>query len=362
MDAIGRRNLGIIGGSRALTWRKEVSLCRIGLFSSAASVPGCGFNVKDIGCMDIDVIRATVSHNDVTDFCIGWESPAMRGVQSLMAEIASADIPLLVVGEPGVGKEALATQLHRMSPRRDGLLRRVGCPKLSVGDFDALLSPAAREPQAGTTVFLDEVSELDYPCQARLLELLAATDGTSDGRGDRKAWVATTACHEIESEVRAGRFREDLYYRLGAVSLRLPPLRQRRADISVLTSFFLVKYAAVFGRPKPSLSARDMRLLQSYSWPGNIRELENTVKRIVALGDERSPLADIELSLGKSQIQGYSLKQAARAASRQAERELILKVLGRTKWNRKRAAEELQISYKALLYKLKQIGLNDSVD
>jgi two-component system, NtrC family, response regulator AtoC len=311
--------------------------------------------------MDTDVIRATASHNDVTDFCIGWESPAMRGVQYLMAEIASSDVPLLVVGEPGVGKETIAVQLHRMSPRRNGLLRRVGCPEFSVGDFDALLSPAAGEPRAGTTVFLDEISGLDYPCQARLLELLAATDGLSDVR-DRKAWVATTACQELESEVRAGRFREDLYYRLGAVSLRLPPLRQRRADISVLTSFFLAKYAAVFGRPKPSLSARAMRLLQRYSWPGNIRELESTVKRMVALGDERPPLADIELSLGKSQIQGYSLKQAARAASRQAERELILKVLGRTKWNRKRAAEELQISYKALLYKLKQIGLNDSVD
>jgi two-component system, NtrC family, response regulator AtoC len=285
----------------------------------------------------------------------------MRVVHSVMAVVASADIPLLVVGERGVGKDAVAVQLHRMSPRRDGLLRRVGCRELSVGDFDALLSTAACEPKSGTTVFLDEISALDYPCQTRLLELLAATDGMPQGR-DRKAWVATTACQELELEVRAGRFREDLYYRLGAISLRLPPLRQRREDISVLTSFFLVKYGAVFGRPKPSLTARAMRLLQSYSWPGNVRELENTVKRIVALGDERLPLADIELSMSKSQIQGYSLKQVARAASRQAERGLILKVLARTKWNRKRAAEELQISYKALLYKLKQIGLGDSGD
>jgi two-component system, NtrC family, response regulator AtoC len=207
-------------------------------------------------------------------------------------------------------------------------------------------------------MFVDGISELDYACQARLLELLVAPEGMFHGRS-RKAWVATTACQELELEVRAGRFREDLYYRLGAVSLRLPPLRQRREDILVLTNFFLLKYAALFGRPKVSLSARAMRLLQSYSWPGNIRELENTLKRIVALGDERPPLEDIELSLSKSQVQGYSLKQVARTASRQAERGLILKVLGRTNWNRKRAAEELQISYKALLYKLKQIGLND---
>ena len=285
----------------------------------------------------------------------------MRGVQSLMAGIASTDIALLVVGEPGAGKEAIAVQVHGLSPRRDGLLQRVSCSALSPGDFDVLLQPAGSECGAGTTMFLDEIGELNYPCQARLLELLAATDGICHGR-DRQAWVATTACQELELEVRAGRFREDLYYRIGAVSLRLPPLRQRREDISVLTNFFLAKYAAVFGRPKPSLSAPALRVLQSYSWPGNIRELENTVKRIVALGNERPPLADIELSLGKSQIQGYSLKQAARAASRQAERELILKVLGRTKWNRKRAAEELQISYKALLYKLKQVGLDDSGD
>ena len=333
-------------------------LCGIG-FSSAASFPRCGLEVEDIASMDTEVTRAAVSYNEVTDFCMGWESPAMRGVHALMAEIASTDIPLLVVGEPGVGKEAIAVQLHRMSPRRDGLLRKVGCPSLRVGDFDALLSPTPSESGAGTTVFLDEIGELDYPCQARLLEWLAVTDGMSHGR-DRKAWVATTACQELELKVRAGRFREDLYYRIGAVSLRLPPLRQRREDISVLTSFFLTKYAAIFGRPKPSLSARALRVLRTYSWPGNVRELENTVKRIVALGDEGPPLVDIEMSLGKSQIHGYSLKQAARAASRQAERELILKVLGRTKWNRKRAAEELQISYKALLYKLKQIGLDDS--
>jgi DNA-binding NtrC family response regulator len=307
--------------------------------------------------MDTDGTRATPGENDEPGFCVEWKNPAMRGVQSLMAEIASTDIPLLVIGEPGTGKKALAMQLHRMSARRDGLLQKVGCAALRAGDLDALLAP---ESGAGT-VLLDEINELNDTCQARLIELMAATDGMSDGR-DRKGWVSTTVCQELELEVRAGRFREDLYYRIGAVSLRLPPLRQRRDDIPVLTSFFLTKYAAVFGRPKPSLSARAQRSLQDYSWPGNIRELENTVKRIVALNDERQALADVECSLGKSQHQGPSLKQAARAASRQAERALILNALGRTKWNRKRAAEELQISYKALLYKLKQIGLDDSAN
>jgi two-component system, NtrC family, response regulator AtoC len=310
--------------------------------------------------MDTEFTRAAVSDNHVIEFCVEWKNPAMRGVQFLMAEIASTDIPLLVVGERGAGKEAIAVQLHRMSSRRDGLLRRIRCRALSVGDFNALL-PLTGSEGAGTTVFLDEIGELDYTCQGRLLESLTATDGISGGRGG-KAWVAATACRELELEVRAGRFREELYYRVGAVSLRLPPLRQRREDIAVLSSFFLTKYAAAFGRPKPSLSARALRVFESYSWPGNIRELEETVKRIVEGGDERQPLEDIECSAGRSRIPGDSLKQAARAASRQAERELILKVLGRTNWNRKRAAEELQISYKALLYKLKQVGLNEAVD
>jgi two-component system response regulator AtoC len=309
--------------------------------------------------MEIKVVEVSESCDGVSDFCVQWESTPMRGIQSLMAEIASADIPTLVVGEPGSGKEAIAVQIHKLSPRRNSPLRKVGCSARSLADLDLLLQ-AQSGRGAGSTVLLDEIGELDYMCQARLLELLSSAGSTPPG-GDRHAWLATTTCPNLEAEVRAGRFREDVYCRIGAVSLRLPPLRQRQEDIPGLTSFFLAKYAAVFGRPKPSLSARALRVLQSYWWPGNIRELENTVKRIVALGDERVPLADIEPSLGKSPTQGYSLKQAARAASRQAERELILKVLRRTKWNRKRAAQELQISYKALLYKLKQTGVGDSV-
>jgi two-component system, NtrC family, response regulator AtoC len=308
--------------------------------------------------MDTTFAEASVSRDGSTEFCVVWENPAMRSIQFLMAEIASADIPILVVGEAGSGKDAIAVQIHRLSPRRNGPLRKVGCSALSPKDLDLLLRPAEFGEGVGSTVFLDEISELDYTCQAKLLELLSSEDGAAQGR-ERPACVATTRCLDLEAEVGAGRFREDVYYRISAVSLRLPPLRQRREDIPVLTSFFLVKYAEGFGRPKPSLSVGALQVLQSHRWPGNIRELENTVKRIVVLGDERAGLADIA-SPGKSPMQGYSLKQAARAASRQAERELILKVLGHTKWNRKRAAQELQISYKALLYKLKQIGADDS--
>jgi two-component system response regulator AtoC len=305
--------------------------------------------------METIIVKAGMSQDGTADFCREWESPLMRDVQSLMAKIASADTPILVVGEAGSGKEAMVAQIHRLSPRRDGPLRKVGCSALSPGDLEPLLHAADSGGGAGSTLLLDEISELDYLCQARLLELLSSTDGTALG-GRRHVWVATTSCRELDAEVRAGRFREDVYYRIAALSLRLPPLRQRQEDIPALTSFFLAKYTAAFGRPRPALSAKALGVLQNYRWPGNIRELENTVKRIVALGDERVPLADIEPSLGKSPAMGSSLKQAARTASRQAEKELILKVLQHTRWNRKRAAQELQISYKALLYKLKQIG------
>jgi two-component system response regulator AtoC len=173
--------------------------------------------------------------------------------------------------------------------------------------------------------------------------------------------------------MRSGRFREELYYRINGVNLRLPPLRQRKDDISGLLDFFLKKYASLFGRPEPQLSSATVDLLLRYSWPGNIRELENVARKIVALGNEQLAVSDLSIgiapkaaesapdsSFGNGHATGQSLKQASREASRHAEREMILKQLERTHWNRKKTARDLQISYKALLYKLKQLGLDGS--
>jgi transcriptional regulator with PAS, ATPase and Fis domain len=158
--------------------------------------------------------------------------------------------------------------------------------------------------------------------------------------------------------------RKDLFYRLNGVCLRLPPLRERKEDIPGLVEFLLRKDSSLIGRPQPSLSSQALQTLQEYSWPGNIRELENIVKRIVVLGND-SPVSDLRSLVTETRYlngdtEELSLKQAGRTASRQAEKELILKVLTRTHWNRKRAAMQLQISYKALLYKLRQMGLGDS--
>jgi two-component system response regulator AtoC len=177
--------------------------------------------------------------------------------------------------------------------------------------------------------------------------------------------------------MKSGRFREELYYRINGVHLRLPPLRDRKEDIPALLEFFFRKYASLFERPEPKVGRSTMGLLLRYSWPGNIRELENVARKIVALGDEHlathdlmaeygtkapDPLPDASKipDNGSAHVPSGSLKDAARAASRLAERAMILSQLERTHWNRKRAARELQISYKALLYKLKQLGLDGS--
>jgi two-component system, NtrC family, response regulator AtoC len=150
---------------------------------------------------------------------------------------------------------------------------------------------------------------------------------------------------------------EDLYYRISGVCLRLPPLRQRKEDIPALIEHFLGRYAQEFGREVPSLSAETRRLFEDYSWPGNLNELEYAARVLVALGDEDVAMGGLRALLQKAGPagNGVSLKAASRAASHEAERDLILQALTRTCWNRRRAARELQISYKALLYKLKRI-------
>jgi two-component system response regulator AtoC len=291
----------------------------------------------------------------------------------VLGEIAPTNIPVLFVGESGTGKAVFAQRLHALSARSDGRLVSIACAAMN----PALLSSELRlngngneglheEGKAIGTVFFEEVSELDSACQRNLLYALPG-DGLAR-RGSLSARLISATSRNLDEEMRAGRFRSELYYRINGVCLRLPPLRDRREDIPILVESFLTKHAAQFGRPRPSLSARAMRILLDHSWPGNIRELENVVKNIVALGDEQLAVAELselpaitsERPAEASEPRAYSLKQAARAASREAERELILKALEHTRWNRKRAAQELQISYKSLLYKLKQIGVQDS--
>jgi len=315
------------------------------------------------------------------NYFVSGISPAMRSLERVITDIASTDIPILLIGESGTGKEVIALEIHRRSHRSNEAFLKCNCAGLAVESLMARLAIMADDGSetvaaSGGTVFLDEVSQLDLARQSRLLRLLP--DGDEMTRGTYLgARIISATTRSLEDQMRGGRFREELYYRINGVSVRLPALRHRSEDIAGLLDFFLKKYASLFGRAEPRLGTSAMDLLMRHSWPGNIRELENFARKMVALGDEQLALSDLTASAGSPPAAASSrpaiinsngtgsfpsLKEAAREASRKTELEMISKVLERTHWNRKRTARELQISYKALLYKLKQLGLNGASD
>jgi len=303
----------------------------------------------------------------VNNFFVWGVSPAMVALRRTVSDTASTDIPVLVLGESGAGKEVLALQIHRLSDRREEPFIKTRCRSFALGRVPAQLqSPAVGGGVPGSfrgTVFLDDLCELETPGQRQLLDLLAEGDALP-GEYALNARVISAARRGLEDDLRAGKFEEELYFRLNGICLRVPPLRERREDVPELADFFLTKYASLFERPRPVLGSEMLARLAAYSWPGNVRQLENTIKKVVATNDSESALMELlDVSadtLKPAMSTGSSLKAAARAASRQAERELISRSLTRTHWNRKKAAQELQISYKALLYKLKQLGLEDA--
>jgi two-component system response regulator AtoC len=287
-------------------------------------------------------------------------SASMRPVEAVIRELAQRDVPVLVLAEPGAGKHATAQRIHQMSQRSEQSFRWFQCLGLTPEELEILREQEneGAQPSAGT-IYLAELADLNAEGQARLLEALPQSAGNG-AAGSERARLICGSARDLEVEVKRGRLREDLYYRISGVCLRLPPLRQRKEDIPFLMGYFLRKYARDFRRRVPDLSAQTLRLFLDYSWPGNLRELEDAARVLVALGDEEVALGGLRSMLRKPEAgsngAGISLKAASRAASREAEKELILNALTRTRWNRRRAAEELQISYKALLYKLKQIG------
>ena len=282
-------------------------------------------------------------------------SPSMRAVETVIRELANSSVTVLLVGERGTGKKAIAQRIHQSSGNGVGAFHVKSCRNLSSEELAVAFLPS------GTTLYLDEIGDLTPECQKKLLEALSKQGSNGSGRKDVR--IICSSARDLEGEVREGRFREDLYYRLSGVCLRIPPLRQRKEDVPSLTTFFLARYSQLFHQPPPPISSATQKLFSEYSWPGNLNELETAVRTIAAVGDESVAMAGLRAMLvgsnGRLNGEKTSLKQAARAASREAEKELILKVLTRTRWNRRRAAEELQISYKALLYKLKQIGYGD---
>jgi two-component system, NtrC family, response regulator AtoC len=284
-------------------------------------------------------------------------SPSMRAVVAVIRELSNSRVPVLLIGEHGTGKHNIARIIHMNSGGEPHDFHVRNCRELSSEALDHRTLPDR------SCLYLSEIGDLSGERQKKLLEMLAKQGSNGNGNGRSEIRVVCGSSRDLDAEVRSGSFREDLYYRLSSVCLRIPPLRQRREDVAHLLQFFLQRYSETYHRPVPVLSPATQKLFVDHSWPGNLPELEAAARAIVAVGDESVAMGGLRsmLTRGDHRRNGerLSLKEASRAASREAERELILKVLTRTRWNRRRAAQELQISYKALLYKLKQIGYTE---
>jgi two-component system, NtrC family, response regulator AtoC len=298
-------------------------------------------------------------------FVLG-QSAALCALNAMAADIAPTDIPVLLVGESGTGKEAYARHIHRMSKAQNASLTKISCATLDPSRLLLQVQDGVRSAANGeryACLFLDGIEELDLTTQRALVSALP--DGEPEFSHAGKVRLISSTSINLGKAVEAGQFRRELYFRINGVSLRLPPLRERKEDIPALVEHLLIRFSE--GRPSVAVNSEAMEILGSYSWPGNIRELENVVKKMVALADMKAALSELRTAPrakrwadASEELKVSSLKVAARAASRKTERELILKALERTHWNRKRAALELQISYKSLLYKIKQIKVPGS--
>ena len=281
----------------------------------------------------------------------------MSTFKKVLTEVAGSDVPVLLLGEFGVGKHLVARQIHEASPLSGMPFVQCDCRDTDEATIRRLFDVDENGNRVPSTLYLKSVETLPSAAQRALLACIEA--GEHQPRWPR---VIASGSTELELEVRTGRFREDLYYKLSGICVPIPPLRYRKEDIDALSEQYLAKYAKEFSRPKPDLTPQLVRFLHAHPWMGNLRELEDAMRTIVAVGNVRIAIAALQSPMAasvrdrKNGSEAVSLKQVGRAACQRAERDLILKVLSRTHWNRKKAAEELRISYKALLYKLKEIS------
>jgi transcriptional regulator with GAF, ATPase, and Fis domain len=325
-------------------------------------------------------------------------SDAMRRLNGIIDRVAASDVTVLICGESGAGKEIVARAVHARSRRRDGPFVKVNCAALPLelleselfgyerGAFTGAVheKPGKFELAEAGTIFLDEIGEMPVALQAKLLQVLQDREFCRLGsRHDIRVDVRVVAAsnRDLAREVKRGAFREDLFYRLNVVSIRVPPLRERREEIPVLVEHFLERYSQEHGCSSPRVSESTLQRLMQYDWPGNVRELENIVKRIVILGSEavvdelqeveRPGALDAPLSTatgpGAAPADGLwpelgadtlGLKVVVRKAAEDAERRMLKSVLEQVCWRRVEAAQLLRISYKTLLEKIKYYELD----
>jgi len=377
---------------------------------------------------EITELRRQLSDDQDRAFLFWGDSPEMKSIAQVIEQVSDSDVTVLIRGESGVGKELVARAIHQRSPRNDRPFVKVNCAALPAelleselfghekGAFTgAATTRVGKFEQADTgTIFLDEIAEMKAALQAKMLHVLQ--DGQFTKLGSNKpinvdVRVVAATNRDLESMMINGEFREDLYYRLKVIEVTVPPLRERRGEISHLTSFFMDRYARRYNRQARQLSEPLQGLFQTYEWPGNIRELENMIKRIVILQDEQlviremtrtprhmpayatagaavgasSPSPASPVAVGdepddadfadadvaaedEGDVQpeepvamapvGSRLADVAKAAAMKAERMIIEDTLQQVHWNRRRAAEQLGVSYKTLLNKIKECGIS----
>jgi len=340
------------------------------------------------------------------------QSKCMAEVRERLEHAAKTDVAVMIRGETGTGKELVARAVHHSSPRSDKAFVKVHCATLPTEVLESELFGFERGARMGAiqhkpgkfefanqgTLFLDEIGGMSSSLQSKLVVALQARGfsrlgGTQHLPFDVRVIAATS--HDLEQALADGRFREDLYSLLNIVCITVPPLRDRRDDLPMLVEHLLRTYSVQYNRRCAGVSAEVMRLFMDYNWPGNVRELERFINRLVVSGSESTILSEItqQMEMASHRISApqpahpvppatslpqaaspprtspaaaveagnYSLKDISRTAAREAERELILKMLQQTHWNRKETAEILGISYKALLYKIKENGLDKTV-
>jgi two-component system response regulator AtoC len=325
-------------------------------------------------------------------------SGAMRRLNEIVDRVSASDVTVLICGESGVGKEIVARTLHERSRRRDRPFVKVNCAALPLELLESELfgyergaftgahhqKPGKFELAETGTIFLDEIGEMPVSLQAKLLQVLQDREFCRLGsRHDIRVNVRVLAAsnRDLGREVKRGAFREDLFYRLNVVSIRVPPLRDRREEIPVLVDHFLQRYSQEHGGPPPQVSPATRERLMQYDWPGNVRELENIVKRMVVLGTDAAidELQELEQALALDPSPSsppalgglrwdhrwpelgspaLGLKELAREAAEDTERRVLKMVLEQVCWRRVEAAQVLRISYKTLLEKIKYYALD----
>ncbi len=319
-----------------------------------------------------------------------WQGPALAAVRALIDRVAETDVTVLIQGESGTGKEVVARALHAASRRRTGPFVKVNCAALpgelleselfgyERGAFTGAVARKAGKFESAErgTLFLDEIAEMSPLAQAKLLHVLQDATFSRLG-GNREIHVdvrVVAATHRSLEEMTTRRaFREDLFFRLNVVAIQVPPLRERRDEIPALVDHFLTRFSARYCRPLPELSPKLWALLERHAFPGNVRELENLVKRFVVLGSEE-PIVRALLEKERTQLRrahrfqsllreveenagDVPLREVGRRAALEAERDAIEQALLLTQWNRKHAARVLGVSYKTLLLKIRECEL-----